>query len=116
MLSTARKLAFTDVPVVDLALVWANDPKARAVVADEIAEVYGRVGFFYVKNYRLSDADIAAIFQASADFHNLAREAKMEVSMTRNNHAQGYLHGMIKGNARNLSENLQEAAGIKLER
>jgi len=61
----------------------------------------------------LTDADIAAIFQTSADFHNLPSEAKMEVSMTRNNHAQGYLHGMTKGNAKNLSENLQEAFQIK---
>ena len=78
-----------------------------------IAEVCGRVGFFYVKNHGLSDADIAAIFQTSADFHNLPLDAKMEVSMTKNNHAQGYLHGMTKGNEKGLSENLQEAFQIK---
>jgi isopenicillin N synthase-like dioxygenase len=37
----------------------------------------------------------------------------MEVSMTKNNHAQGYLHGMTKGNEKSLSENLQEAFQIK---
>ena len=37
----------------------------------------------------------------------------MEVSITKNNHAQGYLHGMTKGNAKNLSENLQEAFQIR---
>jgi isopenicillin N synthase-like dioxygenase len=113
MLPTARKLAFNDVPVVDLAPAWSGDANARRKLADEIADVCGRVGFFYVKNHGLSDADIAAIFQTSADFHDLPLAAKMEVSMTKNNHAQGYLHGMTKGNEKSLSENLQEAFQIK---
>ena len=113
MLPTARKLAFNDVPVVDLAPAWSGDAAARRKLADEIADVCGRVGFFYVKNHGLSDADIAAIFQTSADFHNLPLDAKMEVSITKNNHAQGYLHGMTKGNEKSLSENLQEAFQIK---
>ena len=73
MLPTARKLAFNDVPVVDLAPAWSGDAVARRKLADEIADVCGRVGFFYIKNHGLSDADIAAIFQTSADFHNLPR-------------------------------------------
>jgi isopenicillin N synthase-like dioxygenase len=113
MLPTARKLAFTDVPVIDLHPIWSGDGAAHRAVAEEIAEVCGRVGFFYVKNHRIAPADIAAIFQTAADFHNLPLDAKMEASMTRNNHAQGYLHGMTKGNAKNLSENLQEAFQIR---
>jgi len=113
MLPTARKLAFNDVPVIDLAPAWSGDAAARRKLADEIADVCGRVGFFYIKNYGLSEADIAAIFQTSADFHDLPLDAKMEVSMTKNNHAQGYLHGMTKGNEKSLSENLQEAFQIK---
>src|SRR5262245_17773475 len=80
MLPTARKLAFSDVPVIDLGPAWSGDAAARRSLADEIADVCGRVGFFYVKNHGLSDADIAAIFQTSADFHNLPLDAKMEVS------------------------------------
>jgi isopenicillin N synthase-like dioxygenase len=113
MLPTARKLAFNNVPVVDLAPAWSGDAAARRKLADEIADVCGRVGFFYIKNHGLSDADVAAIFKTSADFHNLPLEAKMEVSITKNNHAQGYLHGMSKGNEKSLSENLQEAFQIK---
>ena len=52
MLPTARKLAFSDVPVVDLAPAWSGDASARAALADEIAEVCGRVGFMYIKNHR----------------------------------------------------------------
>jgi isopenicillin N synthase-like dioxygenase len=113
MLPSARKLDFTDVPVIDLAPAWSGGDAGRRAVADAIADACGRVGFFYVKNHGLTDADIAGIFQTAADFHNLPLDAKMEVSMTKNNHAQGYLHGMTKGNEKSISENLQEAFQIK---
>jgi isopenicillin N synthase-like dioxygenase len=113
MLPTARKLAFTDVPVIDLAPVWTGDAQARRKVAEQIAEVCGRVGFMYIKNHRIAQADIDAIFQTAADFHNLPLDAKMEVSITKNDHAQGYLHGMTKGNEKTIQANLQEAFQIK---
>ena len=113
MLPTARKLAFTDVPVVDLAPVWSRGEAGRRKVAGEIAEACGRVGFFYVKNHGISSLDVCDIFRTSADFHNLPLDAKMEVSVTSNNHSQGYLHGMTKGNDKSISENLQEAFQIK---
>jgi isopenicillin N synthase-like dioxygenase len=113
MLPTARKLAFTDVPVIDLAPVWSGDATARRAVAEQIAEVCGRVGFMYVRNHRIAQQDIDAIFATAADFHNLPLDAKMEVSITKNDHAQGYLHGMTKGTEKNISANLQEAFQIK---
>src|SRR5271166_2424905 len=111
MLPTARKLAFNDVPVVDLAAVWSGDAGQCRALADEIAEVCGRVGFMYVRNHGIPAVDIEAIFKTAADFHNLPLEAKMESAMARNTGAQGqgYLPGMMKGTGKNLSENLQEA-------
>jgi isopenicillin N synthase-like dioxygenase len=113
MLPTARKLAFTDVPVIDLARAWSGDRAARQALANDIAEVCGRVGFMYIKNHRIAQRDIDAIFQTAADFHNLPLDAKMEVSITKNDHAQGYLHGMTKGTEKSISANLQEAFQIK---
>jgi isopenicillin N synthase-like dioxygenase len=113
MLPTARKLAFTDVPVIDLHPIWSGDVAARRAVAEQIAEVCGRVGFMYIRNHRIAQDDIDAIFRTAADFHELPLDAKMEVSMTLNNHAQGYLHGMTKGNEKSISENLQEAFQIR---
>ena len=76
MLPTARKLDFTDVPVIDLGPAWSGGDAGRRAVADAIADACGRVGFFYVKNHMLSDDDIAAIFATAADFHNLSLEAR----------------------------------------
>jgi isopenicillin N synthase-like dioxygenase len=111
MLPTARKLAFTDVPVVDIAPAWSGDAAKRRVLADEIADVCGRVGFMYIKNHRMAGADIDAIFRTAADFHELPLDAKMESAMSRHADAQGqgYLPGMNKGTGKTLSENLQEA-------
>jgi isopenicillin N synthase-like dioxygenase len=113
MLPTARKLAFNDVPVIDLAPAWSGDPAARRELAERIADVCGRVGFLYIKNHRMAASDVEAIYKTAVEFHELPLDAKMECSLTRNNHAQGYLHGMTKGTGKNLSENLQEAFQIR---
>ena len=111
MLPTARKLAFTDVPVVDLAPAWSGVAAKRRAVAAEITDVCARVGFMYIENHRMAPADIEAIFTTAADFHSLPLDVKMESAMSRNPDAQGqgYLPGMNKGTGKNLSENLQEA-------
>jgi isopenicillin N synthase-like dioxygenase len=113
MLPTARKLAFTEVPVIDVGAARSDDPTAQRALAQEIADVCGRVGFMYIVNHGVSSNDVAAIFRTAVDFHTLPLEAKMEVSITRNNHAQGYLHGMSKGTGKNLAENMQEAFQIR---
>lgn len=113
MLPTARKLSFSEVPVVDLAPAFTDEKSRRRQMLDAIADASGRVGFFYVINHGIAKEDIDAIFRTAMDFHELPLDAKMEVSMTLNNHAQGYLHGMSKGNDKNINENLQEAFQIR---
>lgn len=113
MLPTARKLSFSEIPVVDLGPAWSDGEAGRRAVADAIAEAAGTIGFFYVKNHGLSPSSVDAIFQTAKDFHDLPVEAKMESSLTLNNHAQGYLHGMTKGNDKNIKENQQEAFQIR---
>jgi isopenicillin N synthase-like dioxygenase len=113
MLPDARQLSSTDVPVVDLAPARSGDPGARRKVADDIAAACGRIGFFYAMNHGIAQKDIDNIFQTAVDFHSLPLDAKMEVSVTKNQHFQGYLHGMTKGNDRGITENLQEAFQIR---
>jgi len=113
MLPAARNVALTEVPVVDLGPAWTGDPSARRGVTAEIATACSDIGFFYVRNHGIARDDIERIFQTAADFHSLPLDAKMEVSVTKNNHFQGYLHGMSKGNDRKITENLQEAFQIR---
>jgi len=94
---------------VDLGPLASGSAADRATVASELAEACGRVGFVYLTNHGVSRADVDAIFKTAEDFHNLPLEAKMDVSITKNQHAQGYLHGMTKGVHDKISPNLQEA-------
>ena len=113
MLPSARKLSFSDVPVIDLSPVWSGDTSDRLAVARLIADICGRVGFFYIINHQIPKESIDAIFQTAADFHGLPIEAKMDVSITKNNHAQGYLHGNTKGVEKSIAPNMQEAFQIR---
>ncbi len=112
MLPSAQKLTFDKVPIIDLSRMNGSEAERRALAA-EIVESLARVGFMYVKNHGVPQEEVDAIFQTSKDFHDLPTEAKMEVSITKNNHAQGYLHGKSKGNEQSLKENLQEAFQIR---
>ena len=86
MLPTARKLAFHDVPVIDLGPAWSGDTAKRRAVADEIAEVCGRIGFMYIKNHGVAKSDIDAIFKTAEDFHSHAagdEDALRDVAQSR---------------------------------
>jgi isopenicillin N synthase-like dioxygenase len=113
VIPTAVKLSFRDVPVVDLGPIWSGDAVQREIVARELADACGRVGFLYVKNHNVPASAIAAIFETAKQFHDLPLEAKMEVSVTKNHHAQGYLHGMNVGVHQKLKPNTQEAFQIR---
>ena len=113
MLPSVKKLSFSEVPVVDLAPALSGSEDGMQKVAEEIGAACSLAGFFYVKNHGISSDDVDAIFKTAKEFHDLPLEAKLEVSVTKNNHFQGYLHGMTKGNDRNISENLQEAFQIR---
>jgi isopenicillin N synthase-like dioxygenase len=113
MLPTARKLAFSEVPVVDLGPAETRADGTRRVVAEAIGEACSRVGFFYIKNHGVNASDVAAIFQTAKAFHDLPLEAKMEVCVRNNDHFQGYLPGMTKSNDRRISQTLQEAFQIR---
>jgi isopenicillin N synthase-like dioxygenase len=108
VLPTAQKLSFDQVPVIDLAKLHGS-PAERADLAAAFTEACARVGFVYLEHHGVPNADIDAMFQTAKDFHDLPVEAKMEVSLTNNTHAQGYLHGMTKGVHDKISPNLQEA-------
>ena len=113
MLPTALKLSFSEVPVVDLGLLAPGTAAGRTAVAAELAEACATVGFVYVKNHGIAQRDVDAIFATAVDFHDLPLDAKMDVSITKNGHAQGYLHGATKGVHETIAPNQQEAFQIR---
>lgn len=113
MLPMVKKLSFLEVPVVDMALAFSGSEDGMRRVAQEIGAACSLAGFFYVKNHGISTEDVEAIFRTAKEFHDLPLEDKLEVSVTKNNHFQGYLDYMSKGNDCSISENLQEVFQIR---
>ena len=113
MLPTVRKLDFSEVPVIDLGPARLGGAAERQFVAQQIGDACGRVGFFYISNHGIAEADVAAIFEASRQFHELPREAKMEVCVANNDHFQGYLPGMTRSNDKRVAQTMQEAFQIR---
>ncbi len=107
--TAARKLDFSDVPIIDLGLARSGDERARRALAQTIGDACSRVGFFYVINHGIAASDITAIFQTSKDFHDLPLDVKMQSCMRDNDHFQGYLPGLTKSNDKRISQTLQEA-------
>ena len=62
MLPTARKLAFSDVPVVDWPSLVGRCRRAAGACRQNRGSLRP-VGFMYIKNHRIADADVAAIFR-----------------------------------------------------
>jgi isopenicillin N synthase-like dioxygenase len=112
MLTDALKLDFDTVPVVDLGPLF-EARENRAAVARDLIEGCARVGFVYLANHGVAAADVDAIFATAREFHDLPLEAKMEVAVMKNGHAQGYLPGKNLGSLQNLGANLQEAFQIR---
>ncbi len=113
MLPSARKLEFSEVPVIDLGPARTGSVDDRRKVAAAIAEACGRVGFFYFANHGIPDEDVEAIFQTSKEFHELPLDAKMESCVANNDHFQGYLPGMTRSNDKRVAQTMQEAFQIR---
>lgn len=115
MLPVAKELAFTDVPVIDLAPLGSGAAADRRKVAEEIARACREVGFLYIANHGVDAAKVAAMFEAAEAFFGLSRALKDEVAISKNPNFRGYLPLFTKGNDPNIKENLQEAFQIYRE-
>ena len=100
MLYAARKLSFSEVPVIDLAPALSGDREGRKQVAATLADACGRVGFFYVTNHQVPLSEIKAIYQTARDFFDLPFDAKNEVAITKNPLYRGYLPVFTKSRSK----------------
>lgn len=70
----------SNLPIIDLAPLQAGEAGLRQV-AQRIDEVYSVFGFGYLANHGLPSPLINELFQASAQFHALPREAKLAIEI-----------------------------------
>ncbi len=78
---------FPDIPVLDVgALIFGGD---IADLAQDFADIYGRVGFGYIINHGIDEALIEAVFEANRVFH--AQPLKRKLAVELNTRHRGYI-------------------------
>lgn len=79
----------TVIPTIDLQPLLAGTDGGLERVAGEVLDVYSNVGFAYLTNHGIPDALIAGLFAASARFHALPRDVKLEIEI--NEYHRGFI-------------------------
>lgn len=92
----AKLLAFTEIPVIDIAALSGDDPAAFAATAREIGRAAQTVGFFYIRNHGVPEALIERTYALSRAFHTAPLEQRMEVHAARSPGTRGYIPSTLQ--------------------
>lgn len=108
-------MATQELPIIDISALFGDDDAQIAETAQEMGRVCRDIGFMYVTGHGLSQADIDAVFQASAHFFALPGAEKSKVLFSPTTGNRGYVP--MKGEALDPTkpQDLKEAFNIGLE-
>ncbi|MDR3509912.1 MAG: 2-oxoglutarate and iron-dependent oxygenase domain-containing protein [Caulobacteraceae bacterium] len=87
----AKLLAFSSIPVIDIAALAGDDRAAFEAAARKIAEACETVGFFYIKNHGVPDALIERAYALSRQFHTSDEALKQRVHVARSPGSRGWM-------------------------
>ena len=73
----ARRIAFDQLPVLDMTPMFSEDIAERRAFAQELSRICQTVGFFYLKGHRVPQEQIDALFEVGRKFFYLSEEEKM---------------------------------------
>lgn len=77
-------------PILDLSDFTSGDAERRATFVTRLRETAHHVGFFYLRGYGASPAQVDAVLQAARDFFALPEADKQAVHMAHSPHFRGY--------------------------
>ncbi|MFZ2102262.1 MAG: 2-oxoglutarate and iron-dependent oxygenase domain-containing protein, partial [Oricola sp.] len=88
---TSKQTAFTELPVVDVAGLYSNDPAVRHKVADELGKAAREVGFLYVTGHRV-DRDLRRrLLDQTKRFFAQGVDRKMDIYIGKSRNHRGYV-------------------------
>lgn len=87
----AKLLAFSEIPVIDIAALAGGDPAAKAATVAEIGRACETVGFFYIKNHGVPQALIDRTYDLSRQFHYSPRELRERVHIRNSPGTRGWV-------------------------
>lgn len=88
---SAKRLDFSEIPVIDISAMHSQDSTARESLAKQIYSACTEVGFFYVKGHGVTPATIRDMQTASANFFNLELSQKMQIEIANSSCNRGYI-------------------------
>lgn len=72
----SRRVAFTEIPIIDFSPMQSDDQECKERMAKEICRACTEVGFLYIKNHGVPRRAIEDLFSASREFFSLDDSAK----------------------------------------
>lgn len=95
--TSAKKIPFDSIPVIDFSAMFGDDQSAKIIVGEAVRKACTEVGFFYVKNHRVDDEIINNTFDAAESFFNATIEKKLEVNIENSEALRGYTALLASG-------------------
>jgi isopenicillin N synthase-like dioxygenase len=89
-LTSVRTAAFDEIPVVDFAGLLRRDPGAKETAARAIRRACETVGFFYISNHGIPEADIEQTFDIGRRFFALPLREKLSIHKNLSPQHAGY--------------------------
>ena len=87
----AKLMAFTEIPVIDIAALRGGDAQAKAATVAEIGRACETVGFFYIRNHGVPQALIDRTYELSRLFHYSPRELREKVHIRNSPGTRGWV-------------------------
>lgn len=88
---TSQQTAFTELPVVDVAGLYSDNPADRAEVAAALGKAAREVGFLYVTGHRIGRDLRRKLLEQTKRFFAQAEERKMDVYIGKSTNHRGYV-------------------------
>lgn len=111
----SKRLAFTEIPVIDLGRVDSASPVERQQLADDVRRACTEVGFFYISNHGLPAAALDALLTASHAFFAQPLERKAEIDIAHSSFNRGYIPLYGEKNNEHAAGDIKETFDIAAE-
>ncbi len=101
-----KRVPFQSIPVIDLGPL--RDGTDKQGVADAVGVACVEVGFFYIRNHGVSDAQMAEMFDLAQRFFALPEAAKMAIHVAKSPNHRGYFPVFEENTDPDLTADLKE--------
>ncbi len=112
---TSKRVALSEIPVIDLAALDGGDRQAKTGLAQDLRRACIDIGFFYIEGHGVPESANEALFQASQAFFDLPEAAKLEIDVSKSAFNRGYIPLFGEKNNSTSKGDLKETFDMAIE-